>query len=48
MDLYDSYMVPQTKPEENYNFPRYNNKIKFFDEISHSGKLCQFNEGPKI
>ena len=23
-------------------------KLNFFDEISRSGKICRFNEGPKI
>ena len=48
MDMYDPYMVPYTIPPGNYNFPRSTNKIQFFDEISISGKVCQFNEGLKI
>ena len=38
-------MVPLTFPWGNYNFPRGTNKIQFFDDISTSGKICQFNEG---
>ena len=38
-------MDPYTIPLGNYNFPRSTNKIWFFDEISTSGKICQFNEG---
>ena len=48
MDLYNPYMVPHTIPWGNYDFPRSTNKISFFDEISTSGKICQFNEGLKI
>ena len=45
MDLYDPYMDPYTIPLGYY---RSTNKIQFFDEISTSGKVCQFNEGLKI
>ena len=38
MDLYSPYMVPYMIPWGNYNFPRNTNKIRFFDEISTSGK----------
>ena len=48
MHLYNPYRVPHTIPQGNYNFPRSTNKINIFDEISISGKNCQFNEGPNI
>ena len=31
-----------------FNFPRSTDEIQFFNEISSSGKICQFDEGPKI
>ena len=34
---------PHTIPLGYYNFPRSANKIYFFDEISASGKIFQFN-----
>ena len=48
MDLYNPHMVPHNIPQENYNFPRGTNKIQIFDEISTSGIIYWFNEGPKI
>ena len=46
--LCNPYRIPHTILQENYNFPSSTNKINFFDEISRSGKYCQFNEGPKF
>ena len=48
VDLYNPYLVSHTIPWENFNFARSTNKIKFFNEISNSGKIYRFNEGPKI
>ena len=48
MDLYNLCVAPHTIPYGNYNFPRSTNKINFFDKISSPGKICRFNEGPKI
>ena len=48
MDLYNPHMVPYTIPQGNYNFQTSTNKIKFFNEISTSGKIDLFNEGSKI
>ena len=31
-----------------FDFLRSTDKIQFFDEISSSGKICRFHEGPKI
>ena len=31
-----------------FNFPKSTEEIQFFDEISSSGKSCQFDEGHKI
>ena len=48
MDLYDPYMVPYSIHYGYYNLPRSAKKIKFFNEISSSGKNCRFTEIPKI
>ena len=47
MDLYNLHMVPHTIPWRNFNFPRSTDKIQFFDKISSSGKIYEFNEVPK-
>ena len=39
MDLYNTYMVPYTVPQGNFNFPRSTNKIQFFDEFPHLKKM---------
>ena len=36
-------MVPHTIPQWDFNFPRSTDEIQFFDEISSSGKICQFD-----
>ena len=48
MQLYNPYRVLHTIPLGNYNFAVITNKIKFFDKILSSGKICRLNEGPKI
>ena len=40
--------LPHTIPYGNFNFLRSTDKIQFFDEISTSGNIYQFNEGHKI